>query len=237
MSQSSALFAAFLVLALTGHVQAAEVDVPQGLSGNWRVQEVSGAEAAATPTTTLEIRPDGSYGGNGGCNTYRGNLKVDGGGGIAFAPAAATRKMCAAEIMDLEQKFFDALGTVKAWKIENGMLHLADQEGKHAVRLAALRTGTDILIHLPSDVDVKRETITYECKDGRKVLADYVNAANVSLAVLRIGEETVVASNVVAGSGARYAGGIYEWWSRGDEATLRDVLKDGNGPGVACRRS
>ena len=51
MSQSSALFAAFLVLALTGHVQAAEVDVPQGLSGNWRVQEVSGAEAAATPPT------------------------------------------------------------------------------------------------------------------------------------------------------------------------------------------
>ena len=69
------------------------------------------------------------------------------------------------------------------------------------------------------------------------MLADYVNAANVSLAVLRIGEETVVASNVTAGSGARYAGGIYEWWSRGDEATLRDVVKDGNGPGVACRRS
>ena len=237
MYQSSALIAAALTLGLSGLAQAAEVDVPQGLAGNWQVQEVGGAKAAATPPTTLEIRSDGSYGGNGGCNTYRGNLKVDGAGAIAFAPAAATRKMCAAEIMDQEQKFFDALGTVKAWKIENGMLHLADQEGKHAVRLAALKTGTDIVIHLPLDVAVERETIVYGCDDGRKVFAEYVNAANVSLAVLKIGEETVVVSNVVSGSGARYAGGVYEWWSKGDEATLRDVIKDGTGPGIACRRS
>ena len=139
----------------------------------------------------------------------------------AFAPAAATRKMCAPAIMDQEQKFFDALGTVTSWRLENGILHLTGKEGAPAIRLAGLKNSTDIVIRLPGpEQSVARETISYECDADQRVVAEYINAGANSLAVLKIGEETIIAANVMAGSGAKYAGGRYEWWTKGDEATL-----------------
>ena len=68
----------------------ADEPVPGGLGGTWLAEDIGGNGVIDDLQTTLEIKPDGSYGGNGGCNTYRGKLKVQN-GNIAFAPAAATR--------------------------------------------------------------------------------------------------------------------------------------------------
>ncbi|WP_246752840.1 META domain-containing protein [Sinorhizobium sp. BG8] len=227
---------ALLFLPPFSQASAADIIVPQGLGGTWVAQDINGGAVIDTLRTTLEIRPDGSYGGNGGCNTYRGNLKVEEGGAITFAPAAATRKMCAPAIMDQEQKFFDALGTVKSWRLENGFLHLADKDGGHALRLSASPDGTDIVIHLPQTLSVARETVNYVCDDGQKLSVEYINAMPISLAVLAIGENTVIASNVLSASGAKYTGGQYEWWTKGEEATLYDLTRGENAPGVVCRR-
>ena len=71
---------------------------------------------------------------------------------------------------------------------------------------------------------------------GQAVAADYINAGPVSLVTLTIGSEFVVASNVLSGSGAKYAGGQYVWWTKGENATLIDTIKGDNDPGIACSK-
>jgi len=216
---------------------SADEPVPGGLGGSWLAEDIGGNGVIDDLQTTLEIKPDGSYGGNGGCNTYRGKLKVQN-GSIAFAPAAATRKMCAPAVMDQEQKFFDALGTVTSWKLENGILHLTGKEGAPAIRLAALKNSTDVVIRLPGpEQTVTRETLNYQCDGEQRVVVEYINAGANSLAVLTIDEETIIAANVLAASGAKYAGGRYEWWTKGDEATLYDLTKGENAPGTTCSKT
>lgn len=36
----------------------------------------------------------------------------------------------------------------------------------------------------------------------------------------------IVASSVICGSGAKYQGGAYVWWSKGEEADLYDLMAD-----------
>lgn len=227
---------ALLCLVLAAAPAGADEAVPAGLGGSWLAEDIAGKGVIDDLHTTLEIKPDGSYGGNGGCNTYRGKLKVQN-GNIAFAPAAATRKMCAPAVMDQEQKFFDALGTVTSWKLENGVLHLTGKDGAPAIRLAGLKTGTDIVIRLPGPQrEVARLTAIYQCDDERRIGVEYINAGDTALAVLSLTDETVVAVNVLSASGARYAGGRYEWWTKGDEATFRDMTTGEDTPGLTCRK-
>ena len=79
--------------------------------------------------------------------------------------------------------------------------------------------------------------MNYDCDGELKVKADYVNADSVSLALLSFGDQFVIASNVIAGSGARYAGGQFEWWTKGDEGTLKDLTKGTETPGITCRKA
>ena len=45
-----------------------------------------------------------------------------------------------------------------------------------------------------------------------------------------------MASNVLSASGARYAGGQYIWWSKGDTADLYDLTEGGEEtPAASCR--
>ena len=91
-----------------------------------------------------------------------------------------------------------------------------------------------VMLDLPGDAP-SHETVDYDCGD-RKVSATYVNAGENALAVLKIGDRVVVTANVLAGSGARYAGQELVWWTKGDEATLYDVRKGEDDPGVICRK-
>jgi membrane-bound inhibitor of C-type lysozyme len=94
----------------------------------------------------------------------------------------------------------------------------------------------DISIKVPAGTKVETVEARYECGD-QPVSAQYINAGSVSLAVLTMGDEFVVASNVIAGSGARYAGGQYVWWTKGADATLYDVRKGEADPGIPCKPS
>lgn len=61
----------------------------------------------------------------------------------------------------------------------------------------------------------------------------YVNAPSVALATLAFKGQFLVLSNVLSGSGARYAGGQYIWWSKGRGADFYDLTKGKNAPPVA----
>jgi membrane-bound inhibitor of C-type lysozyme len=70
---------------------------------------------------------------------------------------------------------------------------------------------------------------TYLCERDLRVPVVYVNAPDVSLAVLVVEGQQVLLYSEAAASGARYGwpsdGSSYVWWTKGDTATL--YWKDG----------
>lgn len=83
----------------------------------------------------------------------------------------------------------------------------------------------DITVLMPRETKVEQVNANYQC--GSEIVSvTYINAGSVSLARLTLGNTIILASNVIAASGAKYAGGPYIWWSKGDNAELYDVMQD-----------
>lgn len=92
-----------------------------------------------------------------------------------------------------------------------------------------------IVLPLPKGVKAETLHVAYDCGAFGRVEAAYVNAPPVALASLSFKGEFVVAANVIAASGARYAGGKYIWWTKGSSADLYDVtLGEGAAPIASC---
>jgi len=91
---------------------------------------------------------------------------------------------------------------------------------------------TSLSVPLSVSTEIQRQDVSYVCKAKkgassakmRGVLAEkvvkvsYVNAGDISLAVLQIEGKTQIFSNVIAADGAKYVAGQYVWWTRSDEA-------------------
>ncbi|MCX7304355.1 MAG: MliC family protein [Hyphomicrobiales bacterium] len=90
-------------------------------------------------------------------------------------------------------------------------------------------------IDLPGAASAERSTVGYACDGGRKVSAEYVNAGDNSFAIVNLGEKSVLMVTVLSGSGARYAGQQYIWWTKGNSADFYDLTKGENaGPEFSC---
>ncbi|MEO5321809.1 MliC family protein [Mesorhizobium sp. CC13] len=103
-----------------------------------------------------------------------------------------------------------------------------------AIILAAATSAamaSTVTFELPGEVAVERNTVGYKC-GNQAVKAEYINAGSTSLAVLTLGDDTVVTVNVLSGSGAKYAGQQYVWWTKGDNADLYDLFKGEDAPAV-----
>jgi membrane-bound inhibitor of C-type lysozyme len=90
---------------------------------------------------------------------------------------------------------------------------------------ASKASAGEITIQLPDDVDVTVNSVLYKCGD-QNVSATYYNAGDNSLVELEMEDNTVIAANVLSGSGAKYAGGIYVWWTKGETADLYNLMDD-----------
>jgi membrane-bound inhibitor of C-type lysozyme len=74
---------------------------------------------------------------------------------------------------------------------------------------------------------VTRKTIQYQCDaEGAKMglpaeafSVEYTNGAGNSLAVLPVSGQSLIFSNVISGSGARYAARQYIWWDAAGRGT------------------
>lgn len=209
-------------------------DVPSALQGRWLAESIDGGGVIDRLQTTLEVSAEGGFFGNGGCNRYRGQLKFAD-KGVAFGPAAATRMACPPATMDQEMKFFRALGEVAdfAYDAATRKLTLSDKAGKPLVVLARMDEPAQITITVPGAQSVERNQVAYRCGE-ETVIADYINAGAVSLVTLTRGDTFTVAANVLAASGAKYAGDALVWWVKGDDATLFDLTKGENDPGLTC---
>ncbi|WP_208437122.1 MliC family protein [Bartonella taylorii] len=86
-----------------------------------------------------------------------------------------------------------------------------------------------LVIEVPDDPEPTKETVIYQCSAETKkerVEATYYNAGEIALVDLKWNGKRVIASNVIAASGAKYVGGEYVWWTKKDEATFYNLIND-----------
>ena len=94
---------------------------------------------------------------------------------------------------------------------------------------------TTVTLVLPGSGQPETTRAAYACGD-RKVDVTYVNTPDNQFAVLDLGNKTIVAVSVMSGSGARYVGQNYEWWSKGKDAQFTDLMQDPQKP-IVCSGS
>ena len=81
--------------------------------------------------------------------------------------------------------------------------------------------------------DAERRTMQYDCGEFGQIGVDYLNAAPNFLALVPYEGSTLIFVAVMSASGARYAAGNYEWWTKGPDATFHDLTKGADAPPLA----
>ena len=81
--------------------------------------------------------------------------------------------------------------------------------------------------------DAEQHGIAYDCGEFGQLSVIYINAAPNFLALVPHENTTIIFAGVIAASGVRYASGIYEWWTKGTEATFRDLTAAEDAPPLA----
>ncbi|UXM95926.1 MliC family protein [Bartonella sp. HY329] len=82
-----------------------------------------------------------------------------------------------------------------------------------------------VTISVTGSDDFSSEKVKYKCGD-QDVVATYINANDISLVQLDFSDKTIVAANVLAASGAKYAGDQYIWWENEGEVSLYNIIDD-----------
>ena len=123
------------LLAPDGRVQATFVPQARSLAGTtWRATAINNGKGAvaslvADSTVTLSFGRDGQVSGSAGCNPYTAAYTAEG-ESLRVQSAAATRRMCAADgVMEQEQAFLNALGSVGTARREGDRLELRTAAG------------------------------------------------------------------------------------------------------------
>ncbi|MBB5221146.1 putative lipoprotein [Amaricoccus macauensis] len=120
-----------------GEAAAAAAEVPADMAavaGTWIASEINGAATDEKVVSWLKLSDAGRAQGQGGCNSFTGTYKLEN-GTLTFGPLASTRRACPETQMSQEQRFFAALGAVKAARLESGDLVLTDLAGEPLVQL------------------------------------------------------------------------------------------------------
>jgi heat shock protein HslJ len=125
MKRSIALLAAVVLLvgcAITS--RDATIDLP---GTSWVLAELDGTAPVGETPPTLAFDDQGGVTGTGGCNTYNGEVTIDG-SDLTFSPLATTQMFCAEEgVADQEQAFLTALQDVTSYTVDDeGRLVLED---------------------------------------------------------------------------------------------------------------
>jgi membrane-bound inhibitor of C-type lysozyme len=83
--------------------------------------------------------------------------------------------------------------------------------------------GVSLGLSITGESEIK--IVKYDCDDHSAITVQYINAGPNDLAVVPVKEGTLVFAGVVAGSGTKYVAGPYEWFTKGQDASLQDVTE------------
>lgn len=105
------------------------------------------------------------------------------------------------------------------------MIRLAHVFAALAICSTAAMADTSLSLNIELD-EANLHTSTYDCGARGTVQVHYITSEDDTLALVPVDDDERVFVGVVAASGTRYVAGQYEWWSKGQSATLRDVIAD-----------
>ncbi|PSJ61213.1 META domain-containing protein [Pseudaminobacter soli (ex Li et al. 2025)] len=112
-------------------------ELPAGIFDTiWLAEDIEGRGVIDDAQSTFKVSSDGSVSGRGGCNSYFGKATVEG-NSIKVSDIASTFMACAPALMDQEKKLFSALGKAASFRLNEGKLYLADNEGRDVLRFAS----------------------------------------------------------------------------------------------------
>lgn len=97
----------------------------------------------------------------------------------------------------------------------------------------ALAGAPDLATVLTFPPGARIVTQSYRCAGGPPFPVHYVTAGPNDIALVPIGGTTRIMVAVLAASGVRYVSGPYEWWTKGESATLSD--KTSRAAGTLCQ--
>ena len=105
------------------------------MEGEWLIDDVNGSGIIDSSHLTMRFGEDGTVSGSAGCNNYTGSYTASG-LQVEIGPLGATRKICPAEaIMLQEQRMLEALtGTLEIEFAETGVLTLRSADGSKSIR-------------------------------------------------------------------------------------------------------
>ena len=91
-----------------------------------------------------------------------------------------------------------------------------------------LCAASDLTIHLDGAADFMRHSVSVKCDatgakmglPGGAFSVEYINGGGNSLAVVPVSGKSLIFTNVIAGSGARYVAKQYTWWDAGRTVTF-----------------
>lgn len=95
-----------------------------------------------------------------------------------------------------------------------------------------------LTLDLPGAAVAQRQKVGYSCTGGHEASAEYVNAGANTMAILTFDGQTLLMVSVLSGSGAKYAGQQYAWWTKGNSADFYDLTKgEDAAPEFSCEAS
>lgn len=100
----------------------------------WRILELNGNRADPEVMSTLAFGADGAVSGNGGCNTFRGEVAIEG-TAMKFGRLASTMMACEGAKSTQEALFHAALSQTVSYSVRNGALALLDASDAIVARL------------------------------------------------------------------------------------------------------
>jgi len=107
-------------------------------SNEWMLTELNGE--AIVLDTSFHAKPNlifdkenNSIGGNGGCNGFGGNIELKGSDSLQIADITSTQMAC--PNLEIEQRFFEALGNTKTYHINGNMLTLHNDKDEPVATL------------------------------------------------------------------------------------------------------
>jgi putative lipoprotein len=120
------------------HSARAEATSPALVGPIWVAEDIDQRGVIDNLQSHVTFTPEARVQGSGGCNAFTGGYSLAGDRlqiGTEAGQLAATLKACPEAVMDQEARFTDALGRVRSWRLDRGLLFLLDAEDTAILRL------------------------------------------------------------------------------------------------------